>query len=100
MSIKCSHCESTTEVHYHGIEGADKSVLAEGCEACGTYLKIFNMERDPHLEPERLGAGARAGGHREHHRQLYVQRVQLVHDHGQGSATVQSRLVYGKRSKQ
>lgn len=51
VRIKCGNCESTEGVHYHGIEGEMKAVQAESCDKCGTYLKIFHMERDPLVEP-------------------------------------------------
>jgi len=51
VRIKCTSCESTRDIRYHGIEGGSKAVLAESCEACGSYLKILHMEREPKLEP-------------------------------------------------
>jgi FdhE protein len=50
VRIKCSNCESTKGIRYHGIEGATKAVLAESCAECGTYLKILYQNRDPQLE--------------------------------------------------
>jgi FdhE protein len=50
VRIKCSHCESTEGVHYHGIEGSGLAVLAESCDACGTYLKILNRDKEPRLD--------------------------------------------------
>jgi FdhE protein len=51
VRIKCTSCESTEGVHYHGIEGEIKSVQAESCDKCDSYLKILHMERDPQVEP-------------------------------------------------
>ena len=51
VRIMCTSCESTKTIEYHGIEGGSKAVQAESCEECGTYLKIFYMERDPQVEP-------------------------------------------------
>ena len=51
VRIKCTHCESTKGIHYHGIEGGSNAVLAESCEQCGTYLKVLYASRDPQLEP-------------------------------------------------
>lgn len=51
VRIKCTSCESTKGIHHYGIEGGTKAVLAESCEACGTYLKMLYMERDPQLDP-------------------------------------------------
>jgi len=51
VRIKCTTCESTKGIDYHGIEGGSKAVLAEGCGECDTYLKILYMDRDPQVEP-------------------------------------------------
>lgn len=57
VRIKCSHCESTKGVRYQGLEqnqeGAvrDEVVLAETCDACHTYRKVVNQEKDPMAEP-------------------------------------------------
>ena len=51
VRIKCTNCESTKGIDYHGIEGKSKAVLAEGCDECNAYLKILYMDRDPQVEP-------------------------------------------------
>lgn len=51
VRVKCSHCESTKDVRYQGIEGGRDVVMAETCEVCGTYRKIVNQEKDPMAEP-------------------------------------------------
>lgn len=56
VRVKCTHCESTKGVRYQGLqsEGSDQKdevVLAETCDACHTYRKIANQEKDPHAEP-------------------------------------------------
>lgn len=51
VRVKCSHCESTAGVRYQGIEGGDPAVLAETCDACHTYRKQVNQEKDPLAEP-------------------------------------------------
>ena len=55
VRIKCTHCESTKGVRYQGIEEGghprDESVLAETCDACHTYRKLVNQEKDPLAEP-------------------------------------------------
>ena len=51
VRIKCTTCESTKGIHYHGIEGGSKAVLAESCDECNTYLKILYMDRDAQVEP-------------------------------------------------
>ncbi|HTQ74064.1 MAG TPA: formate dehydrogenase accessory protein FdhE [Burkholderiales bacterium] len=51
VRIKCTTCESTKGIQYHGIEGGTKAVLAESCDECNTYLKILYMDRDAQVEP-------------------------------------------------
>lgn len=51
VRIKCAHCETTRDIHYLGIEGGSAAVKAECCDSCGTYLKIFYMDKDPDVEP-------------------------------------------------
>jgi FdhE protein len=66
VRIKCSHCESSQGIHYQSLQAADAppasppagrspsahaTVQAETCDACGHYLKIVHMGRDPHAEP-------------------------------------------------
>ncbi|MBP6195456.1 MAG: formate dehydrogenase accessory protein FdhE [Methyloversatilis sp.] len=61
VRIKCSHCESTQGIHYQSLHAlnnetmpardAKSAVQAETCDACGHYLKIVHMERDPNVEP-------------------------------------------------
>ncbi|HZT56429.1 MAG TPA: formate dehydrogenase accessory protein FdhE [Burkholderiaceae bacterium] len=56
VRVKCSHCESTQGVRYQGVENADSKVsaqvvLAETCDACHTYRKLVNQEKDPYAEP-------------------------------------------------
>jgi FdhE protein len=51
VRVKCSHCESTQGVRYQGIEGGRDVVVAETCDACGTYRKLVNLEKDPLAEP-------------------------------------------------
>lgn len=51
VRVKCTHCESTKGIHYQGIEGAGEEVLAETCDACGSYRKIVNQEKNPMVEP-------------------------------------------------
>lgn len=51
VRIKCSDCESTTGIHYFGIDGGAPAVKAESCDECAGYLKIFYMEKDAQVEP-------------------------------------------------
>lgn len=54
--VKCSACEEDKSVKYLSIEeaGRDGTVAvarAETCDECKSYLKIFNQEKDPLVEP-------------------------------------------------
>jgi len=51
VRVKCSRCDSTQGISYHAIDGGNPAVKAEACAACGTYLKILYMEKDPSVEP-------------------------------------------------
>lgn len=56
VRVKCTHCESTKGVRYQGMQNTggdakDEIVLAETCDACHTYRKLANQEKDPLAEP-------------------------------------------------
>jgi FdhE protein len=51
VRITCAHCGSTKDIAYQGIDGESGAVRAETCDACGTYTKIFDTEKEPGLEP-------------------------------------------------
>lgn len=51
VRVKCSHCDSTKGIAYHGIEGGSDALKAESCDACHTYRKIGYQEKDYELEP-------------------------------------------------
>lgn len=62
VRIKCSHCGDTRSIAYQSLEPvpgveaaptgpAPGAVQAETCDACGHYLKIVHMEKDPAVEP-------------------------------------------------
>lgn len=51
VRVKCSQCETTKDISYFQIEGGSPAVKAEHCEQCGSYLKIFYLEKEPQLEP-------------------------------------------------
>lgn len=51
VRAKCSNCESTKGIAYYAIEGGKGAVKAESCEACGSYLKILYLDKDPLLDP-------------------------------------------------
>ncbi|ANN68019.1 formate dehydrogenase accessory protein FdhE [Bordetella bronchialis] len=51
VRVKCSHCESTEGIAYHGVEGGPEAIKAESCDRCRTYRKIFYQEKDVRVEP-------------------------------------------------
>jgi FdhE protein len=60
VRIKCTHCFGTGGIAYRSLEpqpgeralpAGSACVQAETCDACGHYLKIVDMGKDPHAEP-------------------------------------------------
>ncbi len=51
VRTKCSHCDSTKGIAYHGIDGGSEAIKAESCDECGTYRKIGYQEKDFAFEP-------------------------------------------------
>jgi FdhE protein len=51
VRVKCSNCQSTKDIAYHGIEGNPGPIKAETCDECQCYLKIMSTDRDPNIEP-------------------------------------------------
>ena len=51
VRVKCTNCDSTKGIAYHGIEGGSEAVKAESCDECHTYRKIGYMEKDMDYEP-------------------------------------------------
>ncbi len=50
VRAKCSNCENTGGISYYNIESDAGVVRAEACPECQSYLKVVNMEKDPHAE--------------------------------------------------
>jgi FdhE protein len=51
VRVKCTNCDSTKGIAYHGIEGGSEALKAESCDECHTYRKIGYMEKDMDYEP-------------------------------------------------
>ncbi|SDG12513.1 formate dehydrogenase accessory protein FdhE [Paraburkholderia phenazinium] len=51
VRTKCSNCDSTKGIAYHGIEGGNEALKAESCDECHTYRKIGYQEKDFEFEP-------------------------------------------------
>jgi FdhE protein len=51
VRVKCTNCDSTKGIAYHGIEGGNAALKAESCDECHTYRKIGYQEKDVDFEP-------------------------------------------------
>jgi FdhE protein len=51
VRVKCTNCDSTKGIAYHGIEGGNPALKAESCDECHTYRKIGYQEKDLDFEP-------------------------------------------------
>ena len=51
VRVKCTNCDSTKGIAYHGIEGGNAALKAESCDECHTYRKIGYQEKDLDFEP-------------------------------------------------
>lgn len=51
VRVKCTNCDSTKGIAYHGIEGGNPALKAESCDECYTYRKIGYQEKDFDFEP-------------------------------------------------
>jgi FdhE protein len=51
VRVKCSNCDSTKGIAYHGVEGGSDALKAESCDECHTYRKIGYQEKDFDIEP-------------------------------------------------
>jgi FdhE protein len=62
VRIQCTRCGKEEHIHYESLQpqaghntlvtgAVDGAVRAECCDDCGHYLKIVQMDKDPHAEP-------------------------------------------------
>lgn len=55
MRARCTSCESVREVAQHRLDGRTDapwpSAAAESCDACGSYRKLFHLDKDPAADP-------------------------------------------------
>jgi FdhE protein len=51
VRVKCTNCDSTKGIAYHGIDGGSEALKAESCDECRTYRKIGYQEKDYDFEP-------------------------------------------------
>ncbi len=51
VRVKCVACGATTGVSFRSVEGSSGEISAEVCDTCRSYVKQFNQNKNPHLEP-------------------------------------------------
>ncbi len=51
VRVKCTNCDSTKGIAYHGIDGGSEALKAESCDECRTYRKIGYQDKDFDFEP-------------------------------------------------
>ena len=51
VRVKCVACGATTGVSFRSIEGSSGEISAEVCDTCRSYVKQFNQNKNPYLEP-------------------------------------------------
>jgi len=51
VRVTCSSCTSNGGISYFNLEGSNGAVKAESCDHCGSYLKLFYLEKDSRMEP-------------------------------------------------
>ncbi len=50
VRAKCSNCGDSTRLDYLSFDTPEAAIRAEACSACGSYLKVISLERDPGAE--------------------------------------------------
>lgn len=50
VRITCSNCGSVKGIDHLTLEGSNGAVKAESCADCGTYLKLFYLEKENRVE--------------------------------------------------
>jgi|SRR5262245_7844518 len=48
---QCTQCDVRDKLAYFHVEGGSEVVKAEACDACRSYLKVVNQEKDPLADP-------------------------------------------------
>lgn len=49
--VSCAQCRAEDKLIYHRLDGYEPVVKAETCGACGTYVKVFDTDAWPGIEP-------------------------------------------------
>ncbi|OCG47085.1 MULTISPECIES: formate dehydrogenase accessory protein FdhE [Gilliamella] len=48
--IKCTCCDNMKDIQYFSLDNELSATKTECCDACHSYLKIFDQDKDPHIE--------------------------------------------------
>lgn len=48
--VKCTSCDDLQHIEYFSLDNTLAAIKTECCHACQSYLKIFDQDKDPHLE--------------------------------------------------
>src|SRR5262245_2836762 len=48
---RCTQCDARDKLAYFHVEGGTEVVKAEACDACLSYLKVIDQEKDPLADP-------------------------------------------------
>ncbi|OCG13729.1 formate dehydrogenase accessory protein FdhE [Gilliamella sp. wkB292] len=48
--IKCTSCDNMKDIQYFSLDNQLAAIKTECCDACHSYLKILDQDKDPHIE--------------------------------------------------
>lgn len=48
--VKCTSCDDLQHIEYFSLDNTLAAIKTECCHTCQSYLKIFDQDKDPHLE--------------------------------------------------
>ena len=48
--VKCTCCDNMQDIQYFSLDNEMAAIKTECCDACHSYLKILDQDKDPHIE--------------------------------------------------
>ena len=48
--VKCTCCDNMQDIQYFSLDNEMAAIKTECCNACHSYLKILDQDKDPHIE--------------------------------------------------
>lgn len=48
--VKCTCCDNMQNIQYFSLDNEMAAIKTECCDACHSYLKILDQDKDPHIE--------------------------------------------------